>query len=215
LYSVSLAPPVQFGPKCPSDQRRSFIFSLQGSFGPDHQYRQTAATAPPRCRGDTSAAHRAWRCALTRPRRREGRDVCQSAGGGMARKGTMAVVSAGRTFGEVRTREEGVERLREDSEGCGENASRKEEGEGPSTSADEEHWRCRYGRPRRHHIPRATNMGSAACADPGATGSTPPCPSSLHGGRGSSACLGLAQSWHLLRGLPRTTSASSWDCTMH
>jgi len=134
----------------------------------------------------------------------------------MARKGTRAVGGTGSAFADVRTRGEGVERLREDSEGHGENTSREGEGEDLSTSADEEHWRRRRGNPRRHHVPRATTMGSAACAAPGVTGSTTPCPLCLHGARGSSACLGRAQcSWLPLRGLPRTTRASSWDYTIH
>jgi len=94
----------------------------------------------------------------------------------MARKGTLAVGGAGRTFGEIRKCEVGVERLREDREGRGENTSTEGEGEVPSTSADDKHWHRRHGHTRRHHVPRATTMGSAACAAPGPTGSTPPCP---------------------------------------
>jgi len=102
----------------------------------------------------------------------------------MARKGTLAVGGAGRTFGEVRKCGMGVERLREDREGRGENTRTEGEGKDPSKSADDKHWRRRRGHTRRLHVPRATTMGSAACAAPGPKGSTPPCPRNMElGGR--------------------------------
>jgi len=109
----------------------------------------------------------------------------------MALKGTEGAGGAGGAFGEVRARGGGVERPKEDTAGGGEYTCREGEGDDPSTSADEKHWRRTRRRPRPHHVPRALTMAGAACAAPSVKGSKPPYSSCLHGARGSSAAWGL------------------------